>query len=67
MGKLKQSTPPRVSWELVLTLLFYLLALACLIAFFGFRAEYPRLFMYLGAGAVVVRLAYYVKRLVFPK
>lgn len=50
--------------ELWLTIVFYLLALASLLAFFVVREEYPRLFMYLGCGAVAIRIIFYVKRFI---
>lgn len=49
--------------NLALTLAFYALILACLISFLGYRVEFPRLFVYLGIAAIVVRIIHYLKRL----
>lgn len=54
----------QVNWDLWLTILFYLFALASLIAFFAYREEMPRLFVYLGCTAVVCRVIYYIKRFI---
>lgn len=51
-----------INWELLLTIGFYLFALASLVAFWGYREEYPRLFVYIGGVAVLLRIAYYIKR-----
>lgn len=61
---MEQSKRGGINWDLLLTIGFYLLAGASLMAFFGYREEYPRLFMYLGCAAVACRVVYYVKRFI---
>lgn len=57
-----QGLIPRFNTEALLTLSFYVLAVCCLISYFVWREEHPRLFIYLGVAAAVVRIAFYAFR-----
>lgn len=66
MGE-RQDTPQSALIDLILVIVFYVLAVASVVTFFWGRAESPRLFIYLGLGAVAVRIVYYVKKFFFTQ
>lgn len=51
-----------IPWDLWLTIAFYLLAGSSIVAYLALRADSPKLFVYLGCGAIVLRIIYYIKR-----
>lgn len=53
--------------DTLLTIGFYVLALASIVSYLWLRAEYPQLFIYLGFGAVALRIVHYALRLISPK
>lgn len=53
--------------DLALQLWFFILAIGSIVAFFVCRDTNPRLFQSLGLAAIVVRVLYYLKQLVFTK
>ena len=48
----------------LLTIAFYVLAVACIVTFLLYRQEHSGLFMGLGIAAVVTRALYYIIRLI---
>ncbi len=53
---------PHFGIDAILTVLFFLLALSSIISYFVWLDEYPRLFIYLGVAAAVVRVLSYLIR-----
>jgi len=53
--------------DLALQVWFFILAIGSIVAFFACRDTNPRLFQSLGLAAIVVRVLYYLKQLVFTK
>lgn len=67
MSTIDKGRIPQFNIDAILTLLFYMLALASIISYFVWLDSYPRLFLYLGVAAGVVRLVYYIMRFVRNK
>lgn len=51
--------------DLALTVVFYVMAISSVLAYFRCREESPRLFIILGAIAIGVRILHYVKKFFF--
>ncbi len=49
--------------DFILQLWFFVLAVGSIIAFFACRQTYPLLFQSLGIAAIVLRIIYYVKKM----
>ena len=49
--------------DVILQLWFFVLAAGSIIAFFACRQTYPLLFQSLGIAAIVLRIIYYVKKM----
>lgn len=64
MNEEKSGVGCRLNLSFVLTLLFYCLAVACIVSYLSYREEYPRLFIYLGLTAAGFRIVYYVFRFI---
>lgn len=49
--------------DFILQLWFFVLAAGSILTFFLCRATYPKLFITLGVAAIVLRIIYYVKKM----
>ena len=53
--------------DFALQLWFFVLAIASIMTFFLCRSTYPLLFQSLGIASIIIRIAYYIKQMLFTK